>query len=46
MSFQIKEVQSFFPKHLKQNIKVLEFQIKLFSRCFAAFESQKGIVDH
>jgi hypothetical protein len=33
-------------KHFKQNIIVLDFEIKLFFHCFATFEAQKGIVDH
>jgi hypothetical protein len=36
----------FFSKHFKQNITVLDFEIKLFSHCFVAFEVQRGIVDH
>jgi len=36
----------FFPKHLKQNITILEFEIKVFSHFFVAFENKKDIVDH
>ncbi len=46
MGFQTKEVLSFFSKHFKQNIIVLESEIKLFSHCFVAIENQKDIVDH
>jgi hypothetical protein len=35
----------FFSKHLKQNIIVLDFEIKLFFHYFSAFEVQRGIVD-
>ncbi len=45
MGFQTKEILSFFSKHVKQNIIVLEFENKLFSHCFIAFENQKHIVD-
>jgi len=36
----------FFSKHFKQNIIVLEFEIKIYFHCFAALEDQKDIVDH
>jgi hypothetical protein len=46
MGFQTIEVlKFFFSKHYKQNIIVLEFEIKLFSHCFVAFEHQRDIVD-
>jgi hypothetical protein len=45
MRFQIKEVLSFFKKHLKQNIIVLNFEIKFFSHYFVAFKVERGIVD-
>jgi hypothetical protein len=32
-------------KHLKQNISVLNFEIKIFSHCFSTFEVEGGIVD-
>ncbi len=37
MGFQIREALSFFSKHFKQNITVLEFETKLFYHCFFAF---------
>jgi hypothetical protein len=43
--FQTREVSSFFSKHIKQNIIVLDFEIKFFSHCLAAFEVQRGIVE-
>jgi hypothetical protein len=46
MRFQVREVLSFFSKHLKQNIIVLKFEIKFFSHSFVAFKVQRGIVDH
>jgi hypothetical protein len=45
MGFQTREVFNFFSKHFKQNITVLEFEIKLFSHYFVTFEDQKAIVD-
>jgi len=49
MGFQTREFLSFFSKHFKQNIIVLEFEIKLFSHCFVAFEDKnnycKWIID-
>ncbi len=47
MGFQIKKVQSFFSKHLKQNITILEFEIKIFKFLFIYFalENKKDIVD-
>jgi hypothetical protein len=45
MGFQIRKVLSFLSKHLKQNITILEFEIKLFSHCFVSFENQSDIVD-
>ncbi len=45
MGFQTIEVLSFFSKHLKQNITILEFEIKLFFHCFVAFEDPRDIVD-
>ncbi len=42
---KLKRFQVFFSKHLKQNILVLDFEIKFLSDCFAAFEVQRGIVD-
>jgi hypothetical protein len=45
MGFQTREVLSFFSKQFKQNITVLEFEIKLFFHYFAAFEDQRNIVD-
>jgi hypothetical protein len=45
MGFQTREVSSFFSKHLKQNIIVLDFEIQFFSYCFATFEIQRDIVD-
>jgi len=46
MGFQTREVFSFFSKRFKQNITVLEFEIKLFSHFFVTFEDQKDILDH
>jgi hypothetical protein len=43
--FKLERFKVFFKKHLKQNIIVLEFEIKLFSRYFVAFEDQRNIVD-
>ncbi len=43
--FKLERFKVFFPKHFKQNITVLDFEIKLFSHCFATFEVQRGIVD-
>ncbi len=37
---------NFFSKHFKQNITVLDFEIKLFPHCFVAFRVQRSIVDH
>jgi hypothetical protein len=45
MGFQIRKVLSFFSKHFEQNITILEFEIKIFSHCFVAFEDQRDIVD-
>jgi hypothetical protein len=43
MGFQTREV--YFPKHFKQNITVLDFEIKFFSHCFVTFEDPKDIID-
>jgi hypothetical protein len=45
MRFQTREVLSCFSKHFKQNITILEFEIKLFSHCLGTFENQRNIVD-
>jgi hypothetical protein len=45
MGFQIKEVLSFFSKHFKQNITILDFEIKLFCHCFVTFGVERGIVN-
>jgi hypothetical protein len=44
--FKLERFKNCFSKHFKQNTTVLEFEIKLFSHCFATFEIQRGIVDH
>jgi hypothetical protein len=36
--FKLKRFKGSFSKHLKQNITVLGFEIKLFSHCFVALE--------
>jgi hypothetical protein len=41
MGFQTREVLSFFSKQFKQNITVLEFEIKIFFQLFVAFEVKK-----
>jgi hypothetical protein len=43
--FKVKRFNVFSSKHFKQNITVLDFEIKLFSHCFATIEVQRGIVD-
>ncbi len=45
MALQIEEVLSFYSEHFKQNMTILEFEIKLFSHCFVTFQDQKDIVD-
>jgi hypothetical protein len=45
MRFQTREVLSCFSKHFKQNITILELEIKLFSHFFVTFEDQRNIVD-
>jgi ABC-type uncharacterized transport system permease subunit len=46
MRLQTREVLSFISKHLKQNIIVSGFEIKLFSHCFVAFGVQRSLVNH
>jgi hypothetical protein len=46
MGFQTREVLSFFSSQFKQNIRVLEHEIKLFSHCFVAFENKEYILGH
>jgi hypothetical protein len=43
--FKLKRFKILLSKKFKQNITVLEFEIKLFSHCFVAFEVSRGIVD-
>jgi hypothetical protein len=45
MCFKLERFKNCFSKHFKQNITVLEFEIKLFSHCFVAFEAPRDIVD-
>jgi hypothetical protein len=45
MGFQTIEVFKFFSKHFKQNITILELEIKLFFHYFAVVKYQKDIVD-
>jgi hypothetical protein len=45
MGFQTREVFKNNSKKLKQNITILNFEIKLFSHCFSTFEVEGGIVD-
>jgi len=45
MGFQTRKVLSFYSKHLKQNITVLDFDIKKKIHCFLAFEVQELIVN-
>jgi hypothetical protein len=46
MGFQTKKVKFIFFKTLKQNITILEFEIKLFSHFLVAFLNQKDILDN
>jgi hypothetical protein len=46
MGFQTRKVSSFVLKHLKQNIKVSDFEIKLFSHFFVTFGVQRSLVNH
>jgi hypothetical protein len=43
--FKLERVFFFNSKHFKQNIIVFDFEIKFVFHCFAAFETQKGIID-
>jgi hypothetical protein len=43
--FKLERLNLFFSKHFKQNITILDFEIKLFFQCFATFEVPRGIVD-
>jgi hypothetical protein len=43
--FKLERFKVFFSKKFKQNITVLDFEIKFLSHCFVAFEVQRGIVD-
>jgi hypothetical protein len=43
--FKLKRFKLFF-KTFETNITILEFDIKLFSHCFVAFETSRDIVDH
>jgi hypothetical protein len=45
MGFQTRHVESFLSKNFKQNITILEFEIKLFSHCFVSFEVPRSMVD-
>jgi hypothetical protein len=44
--FKLERFKASFSKHLKQNITVSNFDIKLFSPCFVAFGVQKKFVNH
>ncbi len=46
MGLQIREVLSVFSKHFKQNIIVLDFEIKFVFHCFVTFEVERGTIDH
>ncbi len=43
--FKLEKFKVFFSKHLKQNITILNFEIKFFSHCFVVFRIQRGIID-
>jgi hypothetical protein len=44
--FKLERFKVSFSKHLKQNIIVSSFEIKLFIHCFVAFGVQKNLVNH
>jgi hypothetical protein len=44
-AFILKKFKAFFSKHFKQNITVLNFEIKFFSHCFIPFEVQRDILN-
>jgi hypothetical protein len=46
MGFQTRKVKKKISKHFKQNIIILDFELKLFSHYFAEFEVHRGIIDH
>jgi hypothetical protein len=44
--FKLERFKAFFSKHLKQNITVLGYEIKLFSHYFVVFGVQSNLVSH
>jgi hypothetical protein len=44
--FKLESIKAFFSKHLKQNITILGFEIKLFSHYFLKFGVQSNLGNH
>jgi hypothetical protein len=44
--FKLERFKAFFSKHLKQNIIVLEIEIKLFSHYFVVVGIQSNFINH